>query len=161
MRSSILVTTNWNTTPASSRMRTNSTVPTIPRFVRRQSRLRLVFIVVNPSPTLLWRKASVSSYWERRLRWSGGAPFGSSNLSPHPVSPRAIQLGVGETLRILNAHWTLAEPVHDDYQRHNHDTVNDARRKWVCSRENRRHSNGVREVVGACVEDRSDQYAAA
>ena len=52
-------------------------------------------------------------------------------LSAHPVSPSAIQLGMDESLWILNAHRTLEEPVDDDHQDHYQDSANEARRKWV------------------------------
>src|SRR5215212_4026594 len=64
-------------------------------------------------------------------------------LSAHPVSPSAIQLGMDESLWILNAHRTLEEPVEDDHQDHYQNSANEARRKWVCHRQKRRHPKGV------------------
>src|SRR5215207_2102553 len=66
-----------------------------------------------------------------------------------------------EALRILNAYGTLEELVHDDHQGHYQDSANEARRKRVRPREKWRHPEGVRELVGARVEDRGDEYAAA
>src|SRR5215203_1935161 len=147
LRSSILVVTNWKTTPANSRTRTNPATPTRTRFVHRQSRLPCVFIGVNPFSgvvvpenvcTFLWGTASLTHREGHR-----SAAATSKPLSAHPVSPSAIQLGTDESLWILNAHRTPEEPVDDDHQGHYQDSANEARRKWVRHRETWRHPKGV------------------
>src|SRR5215204_1088710 len=88
-------------------------------------------------------------------------PFGEWCFSAHPVSPSAIKLGMDKTLRIFHAHGTPEELVHKEHQGHYQDCANEARHDWVYPREKRRHPKGVREVVGARMEDRGDQYTAA
>src|SRR5215204_5495854 len=88
-------------------------------------------------------------------------PFGQWCLSAHPVSPRAIELRMDKTLWIFHAHRTPEDLVHKENQGHYQDSTNEARRDRVYLREERRHPKGIREVVGAGMEDCSDQYTAA